>query len=190
MGNFNGILARIFAAPFRRLVCRNETKVLMLGLDAAGKTTLLYKLKLGEVIESTPTIGFNVETVKYKDVTFTVWDVGGQDKIRTLWQHYFQGTNALIFVVDSNDKERMCEAKEELSKILSDDFMKEAALLVWANKQDLPCAMTATEVSGKLGLNELQNRNWYIQGTCAANGDGLYESMDWLSQVLEKDGKT
>jgi len=87
-------------------------------LDAAGKTTILYKLKLGEIVTTIPTIGFNVETVEYKNICFTVWDVGGQDKIRPLWRHYFQNTQGLIFVVDSNDRERIQEGAEELQKMV------------------------------------------------------------------------
>lgn len=88
-------------------------------MDAAGKTTILYKLKLGEIVTTIPTIGFNVETVEYKNICFTVWDVGGQDKIRPLWRHYFQNTQGLIFVVDSNDRERIVEAEKELQNMVS-----------------------------------------------------------------------
>merc|ERR550514_2186298 len=119
---------------------KEEKRILMVGLDAAGKTTILYKLKLGEVVTTIPTIGFNVETVEYKSISFTVWDVGGQDKIRPLWRHYYQNTDGLIFVVDSNDRDRIGDAKEELTKMLSEDEMKDAILLVFANKQDLPNA--------------------------------------------------
>lgn len=158
----------------------------MVGLDAAGKTTILYKLKLGEVVTTIPTIGFNVETVEYKMINFTVWDVGGQDKIRPLWRHYYQNTQGLIFVVDSNDRDRIGEAKEELSKMLGEEEMKDAILLVFANKQDLPNAMSASEVSDKLGLNALRNRTWYIQSTCATAGDGLFEGFDWLTAAVSK----
>ncbi len=127
-------------------------------MDAAGKTTILYKLKLGEIVTTIPTIGFNVETVEYKNICFTVWDVGGQDKIRPLWRHYFQNTQGLIFVVDSNDRERIVEAKQELHNMLAEDELREAVLLVFANKQDLPNAMTAAELTDRLGLNELRNR--------------------------------
>lgn len=89
------------------------------GLDAAGKTTILYKLKLGEIVTTIPTIGFNVETVEYKNICFTVWDVGGQDKIRPLWRHYFQNTQGLIFVVDSNDRDRITEAEKELQNMVN-----------------------------------------------------------------------
>merc|ERR1719397_1126301 len=158
----------------------------MVGLDAAGKTTILYKLKLGEVVTTIPTIGFNVETVEYKNLSFTVWDVGGQDKIRPLWRHYYQGTNGLIFVVDSNDRDRIEDAKEELTKMLNEDEMRDAVLLCFANKQDLPNATTAAEVTDKLGLNQMRNRRWYIQATCASQGQGLYEGLDWLSSELSK----
>lgn len=156
----------------------------MVGLDAAGKTTILYKLKLGEIVTTIPTIGFNVETVEYKNICFTVWDVGGQDKIRPLWRHYFQNTQGLIFVVDSNDRERVTEAQEELMKMLSEDELREATLLVFANKQDLPNAMSASELTDKLGLQRLNNKRWYIQATCATQGTGLYEGLDWLSNEL------
>jgi len=97
----------IFSKVFSSLVGKKDCRILMVGLDAAGKTTILYKLKLGEVVTTIPTIGFNVETVEYKNISFTVWDVGGQDKIRPLWRHYYQNTQGIIFVVDCNDRERV-----------------------------------------------------------------------------------
>ncbi|KAG8430958.1 hypothetical protein GDO86_019654 [Hymenochirus boettgeri] len=161
-------------------------RILMVGLDAAGKTTILYKLKLGEIVTTIPTIGFNVETVEYKNICFTVWDVGGQDKIRPLWRHYFQNTQGLIFVVDSNDRERIQEAAEELQKMLQEDELRDAVLLVFANKQDLPNAMAISEMTDKLNLQTLRNRTWYVQATCATQGTGLYEGLDWLSNELSK----
>jgi len=174
------------SALFKRLFGNKEMRILMVGLDAAGKTTILYKLKLGEIVTTIPTIGFNVETVEYKNINFTVWDVGGQDKIRPLWRHYFQNTQGLIFVVDSNDRERILEAKEELEKMLNEDELRNAVLLIFANKQDLPNAMSIAEVTDKLGLHSLRSRKWYIQATCATSGDGLYEGLDWLSNTLSE----
>ena len=107
-----------------RLFAKKQMRILMVGLDAAGKTTILYKLKLGEIVTTIPTIGFNVETVEYKNISFTVWDVGGQDKIRPLWRHYYQNTQGLIYVVDSSDKERVEESREELHKMLNEDELK------------------------------------------------------------------
>lgn len=121
-----------------------------------------------------------METVTYKNVKFNVWDVGGQDKIRPLWRHYYTGTQGLVFVVDSQDRERIDEAKQELHRILSDREMKECLLLVFANKQDLPggephihwflssayilfaLAMSPAEVTEKLGLHRMRDRSWYV----------------------------
>ncbi|KAA8531658.1 hypothetical protein F0562_006625 [Nyssa sinensis] len=168
----------------KMLFAKKEMRILMVGLDAAGKTTILYKLKLGEIVTTIPTIGFNVETVEYKNVSFTVWDVGGQDKIRPLWRHYFQNTQGLIFVVDSNDRERISEARDELHRMLNEDELRNASLLVFANKQDLPNAMSVSEITDKLGLHSLRQRRWYIQSTCATSGQGLYEGLDWLSSNI------
>jgi ADP-ribosylation factor protein 1 len=165
---------------------KKECRILMVGLDAAGKTTILYKLKLGEIVTTIPTIGFNVETVEYKNIQFTVWDVGGQDKIRPLWRHYYQNTQGVIFVVDSNDRDRVQEARDELHRMLNEDELRDAIVLCFANKQDLPNAMNAAEITERLGLNALRGRKWYIQSTCATTGDGLYEGLDWLSQEIQK----
>jgi len=185
-----------FSKLWSRMFGKTEMRILMVGLDAAGKTTILYKLKLGEVVTTIPTIGFNVETVEYKNISFTVWDVGGQDKIRPLWRHYYQNTQGVIFVVDSNDRDRIDDskdyehsAKEELNRMLAEDELRDAVLLVFANKQDLPNAMKVQEVTERLGLNKLRNRQWYIQGTSAPTGDGLYEGLDWLSATLSKKKK-
>jgi ADP-ribosylation factor 1/2 len=174
-----------FTKLYRRLFGAKEMRILMVGLDAAGKTTILYKLKLGDVITTIPTIGFNVETVEYKKVSFTVWDIGGQDKIRPLWRHYYQNTQGIIFVVDSNDTERIPDAHEELHKMLAEDGLRDAVVLVLANKQDLPCALGVGDITNKMGLDKLRRRKWYCQGCCAGSGDGLYEGLDWLSNTLE-----
>eukprot|EP00929_Paragymnodinium_shiwhaense_P076544 TRINITY_DN3937_c0_g1_i2.p2 TRINITY_DN3937_c0_g1~~TRINITY_DN3937_c0_g1_i2.p2 ORF type:complete len:186 (-),score=45.44 TRINITY_DN3937_c0_g1_i2:182-739(-) len=178
------MLTKLVQRMLNITLCGVEMRILMVGLDAAGKTTILYKLKLGEVVTTIPTIGFNVETVEYKNIKFTVWDVGGQDKIRPLWRHYKLGSQGLIFVVDSNDRDRVEDAREELNKMLSEDEMRDAVLLVFANKQDLPQAMPAAEVTEKLGLANMRNRQWFIQSACATTGDGLYEGLDWLSRTL------
>ncbi|EAT44050.1 AAEL004565-PA, partial [Aedes aegypti] len=156
--------------------------VISVGLDAAGKTTILY-VKLGEIVTTIPHHRIQRETVEYKNICFTVWDVGGQDKIRPLWRHYFQNTQGLIFVVDSNDRERIVEAERELQSMLQEDELRDAVLLVFANKQDLPNAMTAAELTDKLHLNQLRNRH---VTTCATQGHGLYEGLDWLSNELAK----
>ncbi|KAL3523553.1 hypothetical protein ACH5RR_016387 [Cinchona calisaya] len=169
---------------FNRLFAKKEIRLLMVGLENAGKTTILYKLKLGEIVTTIPTIGFNVETVEYKNISFTVWDVGDHDKIRPLRRHYFQNARGLIFVVDSNDRDHVFEARNELHMMLDEDELRDVVLLVFANKQDLPNAMNASEVANKLGLHSLYLRHWYIQSTCGMSGEGLYEGLDWISNNI------
>ncbi|CAJ1452543.1 unnamed protein product [Effrenium voratum] len=169
---------------WQRLIGKQEMRILMVGLDDAGKTTILYKVKLGEVATTIPTTDFYVDSAKCNNLSFTVWDVGGQDKIRPLWRNYYQGTNGLIFVVDSNDRDRIEDARGELNKMLNEDEMRDAVLLVFANKQDLPHAMTAAEMADKLGLHQLRHRHWFIQPSCATTGDGLYEGLGWLWRTI------
>ncbi|XP_078103740.1 uncharacterized protein LOC144516382 [Sander vitreus] len=173
----------IVSQLFSRFTSRTPVRILMVGLDAAGKTTLLYRLKLAEVVSTIPTIGFNVETVEYKNISFTVWDVGGQHIIRPLWRHYFTNTQGLIFVVDSNDPERIKEAADELHRMLEEDELRGVALLVFANKQDLPRAMSVSDITEALGLSGL-SQPWSVQASCAVSGTGLVEGLDWLSDHI------
>jgi ADP-ribosylation factor protein 1 len=156
----------------------------MIGLDSAGKTSILFKLKLDVNHNTIPTIGFNVETVQYKKVNFTIWDAGGQDKIRQNWVHYCANTNGLIFVIDSADRDRIGEAREELHKILNEEAMKDSFVLVYANKQDLPSHMTSDEISTALSLDYLRQKNVLIQPCTASSGEGLYDGMEWLSKQM------
>jgi len=155
--------------------------VVMLGINAAGKTTILYSLKLGEIVNTIPTIGLNVEIVYWKKNTISAWDLGSPWKIRPLFRSYYSGVNRIIFGVDSNDRDRFDEAALELQKLLREDELRGLPLLIFANKQDLPDAMSVAEITDKLGMNSLRNRAWYVQGSCATSGDGLYEGLDWLN---------
>ncbi|KAG8473565.1 hypothetical protein CXB51_035809 [Gossypium anomalum] len=146
-------------------------RIVMVGLDGSGKTTILYKLKLGDLLKTKPTIGFNVETIQYKSICFDVWDIGGESK-------------AIVFVVDSSDRERISEARKELHWVLADKELENAAVLVLGNKQDLSDAMSSSEMADKLGLHSLGQRPWYIQKTSACSGYGLYEGLHWLSNNI------
>mmetsp|Transcript_20373 Transcript_20373/g.36241 ORF Transcript_20373/g.36241 Transcript_20373/m.36241 type:complete len:179 (-) Transcript_20373:81-617(-) len=164
---------------------KKECRILMVGLDSAGKTTVLYQLKLSESVTTIPTIGFNVETVEYNNVNFTVWDVGGQTRIRPLWRHYTRNSNGVIFVVDCNDEERVKTAREELFRLIQDDDLRDAAFLIMANKQDMPNALSCSDLTSKLGLHDVRSHKWYVQGTCAQSGEGIYEGLNWLSTELK-----
>ena len=168
----------------------NPSRILFLGLDGAGKTTILYKIKLNENICTIPTIGFNVETVTpCRGVTFTVWDIGGQDKIRRLWKHYYQNTQGLIYVVDSNDTDRINESSEELFNILENDELNGIPVVIIANKQDLPNSMSCGDLVNRLNLNKLSRNKWYIQSACALNGEGIYEAMKQMADMVKNSQK-
>ena len=164
----------------------SEARILMVGLDAAGKTTILKKLALNETVSTIPTIGFNVETVSpCKGVTFTVWDVGGQEKLRPLWRHFFQNTQGLIFVLDSSDLERISEARQELSNVLENPEMEGVPVVVIGNKQDIPRALKAHDIAQKLSLLQQKVNPWHVQEACAKNGEGIYEAMHKLRDMVK-----
>jgi len=160
-------------------------RVLLLGLDNAGKTTILYHL-IGKPAQTVPTIGFNVETVKFDPLEFVVWDVSGQDRLRTFWRHYYRGTSGVIFVVDSNDTARLELVKKELHGILKEEELQNAVLIILANKQDLPNALPVEGIAKALALDELKdNHKWTVQATVASKGTGLKEGLTWLAKNMK-----
>ncbi|GJQ68463.1 ADP ribosylation factor [Oryctes borbonicus] len=171
--------------------------VVMLGLDSAGKTTALYRLKFDQYLNTVPTIGFNCEKVKgmlgkAKGINFLVWDVGGQEKLRPLWKSYTRCTDGIVFVLDSVDVERMEEAKMELLRTVKSPENMGVPILVLANKQDLPGAREPRELEKLLGLLELGGSGapgghlWHVQPACAITGDGLHEGLEVLYEMILK----
>jgi len=176
------ILSFIFGAE--------ERSILLLGLDAAGKTTVLDRLALGERRATIPTIGFNVEKVQYKSLSFTCWDMGGQQKIRRLWNRYYEGIDGIIFVVDASDRDRLQEAAAELKGLCGQPQLQRAPVLILSNKHDLPHALSTAKVLEELqrsvpGLS-LSSREWYVQPTVATEGKGLDGGLNWLCRALLK----
>ena len=160
-----------------------KASILILGLDASGKTTLLYRLKTTETVSTIPTIGFNAEEVIHGRLTFTCFDIGGQDSIRKLWHHYYQNTDAVVFVVDSHDKARFPEVKVQLMKLFNHPALQEVPFLIFANKQDLQGAARTETLIKHLGLYSVR-RNWKIAESTATQGIGIEEGFDWLSDAI------
>jgi len=173
-----------FSYLYHRIFGGGEYKVVMVGLDNAGKSTILYRLHLGDVIQTNPTVGSNVEEVMHRNVRFQVWDLGGQDKLRKVWSTYYVGAHAVVLVVDSMDRERLDIVREELATIVAHEDLAGSALLVLANKQDMEGAMTAMEISQSLKLHALKQQSWQIQACSAVTGLGLHEGMDWVAHTL------
>ncbi|XP_042640263.1 ADP-ribosylation factor-like protein 4C isoform X2 [Tyto alba] len=170
--------------------------IVMLGLDSAGKTTVLYRLKFNEFVNTVPTIGFNTEKIRLsngtaKGISCHFWDVGGQEKLRPLWKSYSRCTDGIIYVVDSVDVDRLEEAKTELHKVTKFAENQGTPLLVIANKQDLPKSLPVAEIEKQLALHELTpSTTYHIQPACAIIGEGLTEGMDKLYEMILKRRKS
>lgn len=160
-----------------------EVRLLVLGLDNAGKTTILKKFNGEDISTIEPTLGFDIKTLEYKNYKLNVWDVGGQQTIRSYWRNYFEQTDGLIWVVDSADLWRLQDCKRELENLLGQEKLAGASLLVYANKQDLQGAMPTERIAETLGLTResfAAGRHWCIHGCSAVTGEGLIDGVDWL----------
>jgi len=179
-------MGNIFTKVFGKLFGKKEYRIVMLGLNNAGKTSILLKMNLGEFIQVAPTTAFNYETVEQNNIKFHIWDLAGQKGIRPYWRSYYPDTEAAIFVIDSTDKERMKVAKEEFLTLMEEEHLLMAPVLILANKQDLPDAATESDITDLLELSMLKTRPWAIYKTSAVTGEGISESMAWLADVLSQ----
>ena len=157
-----------------------EARILVLGLDNSGKTTILKKLSDEDINTIMPTQGFNIKSLMSNGFKLNVWDIGGQKSIRPYWRNYYDQTDALIYVIDSADTRRIEETGIELQQLMDEERLANVPLLVMANKQDLISALSPAEISKELGLDDIRERTWNIQACSAKTGEGLSEAMEWL----------
>uniref|UniRef100_A0A0B7AKS9 ADP-ribosylation factor-like protein 3 n=1 Tax=Arion vulgaris TaxID=1028688 RepID=A0A0B7AKS9_9EUPU len=160
-----------------------ELRILLLGLDNAGKTTLLKVLASEDITHITPTQGFNIKSVQSKGFKLNVWDIGGQRRIRPYWKNYFENTDLLIYVIDSSDRKRFEETGDELTELLDEDKLAGVPVLIFANKQDLLTAAKASEIAEGLNLNSIRDREWQIQACSALSGEGVKEGIEWMTKT-------
>eukprot|EP00055_Hartaetosiga_balthica_P014773 m.83031 g.83031 ORF g.83031 m.83031 type:complete len:193 (+) comp8681_c4_seq1:232-810(+) len=145
-----------------------EIKILMNGLDASGKTTILYQLKLGKVVETIPSVGFNVESINVDDKAIKLWDVGGRSGTQALMYHYMNDLDAYVFVVDANDPERIDEALALFEQYMTmmDEKSPTCPVAILANKQDLPHTMASSDIANRLDLiHRMGTRQWCVKLT-------------------------
>ncbi|XP_056431889.1 ADP-ribosylation factor-like protein 2 [Gadus chalcogrammus] len=157
-----------------------EMRLLMLGLDNAGKTTILKKFNGEDITTISPTLGFNIKTLEHRGFKLNIWDVGGQKSLRSYWRNYFESTDGLVWVVDSADRLRLDDCKRELSSLLQEERLAGATLLVFANKQDLPGALSKEAIGEAMGLDDIKTHHWCIMGCSAVTGENLLSGVDWL----------
>lgn len=163
-----------------------EAKILVLGLDNAGKTTLLKLLSSENPTETTPTQGFNVKTIVRDSFKLNVWDIGGQSEIRKYWENYYDNVDGLIFVVDSSDDYRITESNQELKILTTEPKLEKVPVLIFANKQDIETSLSPDEIMKLMELEEIANRPWSINACSAIQGEGVKEGMQWLVEVISK----
>lgn len=170
----------------RFLFGQSSSRIVFFGLDAVGKTSLLYLLKRGKSVEAISTCGFNVETVQLvENVSFTIWDVGGGAKIRPLWRHYFSQAQGIVFIIDAADSSRFNEAKKELNIVLEAEELMQVPFLILANKQDFPGAASPSEVAKIFGFDNVDTRRVLVRGTSALTGEGIDEALTELSSKIQ-----
>ncbi|XP_058876447.1 ADP-ribosylation factor-like protein 3 isoform X2 [Acipenser ruthenus] len=171
------ILRKLKSAP------NQEVRILLLGLDNAGKTTLLKQLASEDVSHITPTQGFNIKSVQSQGFKLNVWDIGGQRKIRPYWRNYFENTDVLIYVIDSADRKRF-EETGQMAELLEEEKLAGVPLLILANKQDLLTAAPASEITEGLNLHIIRDRAWQIQACSAVTGEGVQDGMTWACRNI------
>ncbi|MCJ1482909.1 hypothetical protein MMC06_003075 [Schaereria dolodes] len=159
-----------------------EMRILMLGLDNAGKTTIVKRIMNEDVNTVTPTLGFIIKTIDYEGYKLNIWDVGGQKTLRSYWRNYFEKTDALIWVVDATDRLRLQDCREELAGLLLEERLMGASLLVFSNKTDIGECMTDDEIRRGLQLDSIKTHNWIIVRCSAITGENLQNGLAWVVQ--------
>jgi len=168
-----------------------EHKLIVVGLDNSGKSTILGHLKPGGAttkVETVPTVGFSQEEFSKGNITFTAFDMSGQGRYRNLWEHYYKECQGIIFCIDSTDKIRLVVAKDELETMLehADIRSKGIPLLFFANKMDRPQAISAVDCVTSLELDKITDHPWHIAQSNALTGEGLDDGITWLSNQLAR----
>ncbi|XP_039142588.1 ADP-ribosylation factor-related protein 1 [Dioscorea cayenensis subsp. rotundata] len=176
---------------------KTEFHVLILGIDKSGKTTLLEKLKsLYSNLEGlppdriVPTVGLNIGRLEAAQSKLVFWDLGGQIGLRTIWEKYYEEAHAIIYVIDAASLSSFESSKSALEKVLRHEDLRGAPLLILANKQDLPGAVSAEELARYLDLKELDERLYMFEAISAYDGMGIKNSIEWLVEVMERSKRT
>ena len=163
-----------------------QVRVLVVGLDNSGKTTIIHRLKPKStaVDECVPTVGFKIESFSKSNINFTAFDMSGAGRYRNLWEHYYRDSDAIVFVIDCADKLRICVVKEELDRLNAHPDTERKPILFFANKMDVSGHLQPVECVQTLELDRIKNRTWHITPSNARTGEGLEAGVQWLSERL------
>ncbi|KEI40588.1 uncharacterized protein L969DRAFT_93132 [Mixia osmundae IAM 14324] len=170
----------------KQRIKERQMRLLILGLDNAGKTTVVKSLCKEDLASISPTVGFIIKTIVYSGYTLNIWDVGGQQSLRPFWRNYFEATDAICWVVDSSDRGRLQDCKRELHDLLAEERLGSASILIFANKQDLSGALSCNEISQILDLDTIKRHDWRIQPCSALKAENLTAGFDWAVRTVSK----
>ncbi|CAG9783526.1 unnamed protein product [Diatraea saccharalis] len=181
---------------YKYIIQKDEYCVLILGLDNAGKTTYLEAAKTKftkKYIAMNPnrittTVGLNIGKIHVDGVMLNFWDLGGQQELQSLWDKYYAECHAVIYIVDSSDRERISESKETFDRMIASEHLSGVPLLVLANKQDIPDCMGVHTVKPIFNQNAhlIGARDIMLMATSALNGDGVDEGIRWLVDCIKR----
>ncbi|XP_051121534.1 uncharacterized protein LOC127244961 [Andrographis paniculata] len=187
----------LFYGLWKHMFDKMEFHVLILGIDKAGKTTLLEKVKsIYSNLEGlppdriVPTVGLNIGRVEVLKTKLVFWDLGGQPGLRSIWEKYYEEAHAVIYIIDAACPSRFEESKSALEKVLRHEDLQGAPLLILANKQDLKDAISVDELAQYLDLKKLDEREFTFQAVSAYEGMGIKESVIWLIDAMERSKRT
>ena len=168
------------------VISRGNRTLLFVGLDNAGKSTVVQSLLGGNLYSVSPTRGFTTTEMKFDKTKYSIIDLGGHSTVRFQWSDHFDDVAGIIWVIDSSDRRRMYENGLELARLLQEDKIIGVPILFLANKQDLATAAPASEITVDLELHSIRNHDWRIQGCSAIQNQGIKEGIDWLLDAIKK----
>jgi len=167
---------------FRSLFWKEEIELTLVGLQSSGKTTFVNVIASGQFTEegSIPTVGFNMRKITKGNVTIKLWDIGGQPRFRSMWERYCRGVNAIVFMVDAADEEKLDAARNELTQLLDKQQLESIPVLVLGNKKDLPNALNEGELIERMNLSSIQNREICCYSISCKNKTNIDITLKWL----------
>ena len=165
---------------------KKEPSILILGLDNAGKTTLLNYLTHEDNRDTKPTPGVNGKSIQCCGINLNVYDLGGQKAIREYWKYYYENVDALIYVVDASDEARIAECNESFQELLKEEKLKNVPVLAFGNKADLKNCLGPDEIIEKLNMNDITGRDWSLYACSALKGTGVKDGIKWNFEKLSE----
>ncbi|CAH0384646.1 unnamed protein product [Bemisia tabaci] len=166
---------------FKSLLWKEEMELTLVGLQCSGKTTFVNVIASNQFSEDMiPTVGFNMRKITKGNVTIKVWDIGGQPRFRSMWERYCRGVNAIVYMVDAADNEKIEASRNELHQLVDKPALAGIPILVLGNKRDLPNALDVKELIDRMDLVAIQDREICCYSISCKQKDNIDITLQWL----------